>query len=240
MIVIFLMSAVALISNKVFNAFTNDNKRIESDAASEAESLVWMGYLRKNFYVSLLDAESPPELPVLHKVEFNESGLKTVRYDYQLASKLYDLSTIFQIKNKCTPVPASLQANLPTINRNYLAKIMARLGASPACVNDLASLDCGPGQTVSAQLIPETGPNVLQYFPQISRNNSSWKKQNSQPIAGMVCVVKNAYDYMHVQMFSATFDLNFFDNPDKTSALRWSIKKMIFPPPSNGNSQYVR
>jgi hypothetical protein len=238
MLAVGIMSIVAALSVQVFQFISMASRNIEASANSQQETILWMSSIRKHFYVSLYDKLAPPSKPQLTRVEHLIAGNKAVTYSVKLDNAAEIPTTIFKIDNQCVDAPLTLAKLLPKMDREYLAQVMDKLKALPECRTDLTPLDCEPGQTIFAHY---SGPNnKLPNFPILPKQAGSSSKASAAAVVGMVCVYKNTADYTFVQMMFGTIDQRQQKPENLASSIKWDIRKMILPPPSNGNSQYVR
>ncbi|MBF0443318.1 MAG: type II secretion system protein [Oligoflexales bacterium] len=237
MVAVAIMGIVLTFGVKSLNLFSRVSKNLEASAASDMESMLWMSNIRKFFYVSLFDEQAPPNKVTITRTELFQGGKRTIRYDIKTDDVNELPTTIFTITNKCVDVPKNVETLLPKMNSTYLSQVMDQLKAYPGCRTELTSIDCSQGQSLYAEFA--AAGQRTRNFPLLPPSGKPWRNIGDYPVAGMVCINKNAYDYTLVQMMVATIDQRHLNEKDRSLGLSWKIKKMTIPPPDMGNSQYV-
>ena len=238
MIALAIMSIVGVLSSQTYTFVKSLSRNIEATASSQEETILWMTSIRKYFYLSLYDKLAPPSIPTITRTELDIAGNSSVKYEIRLVNASDIPTTLFTITNRCVDVPPSMTKVLPKMDSAYLVGIMQGLKAFAGCETDLTPLDCRAGQSIFAEF---SGANAsLHYFPVMPKQGSSWSNASGSAVVGMVCIIKTTYDYTFVQMMFGTIDQRHQKDQIRDKAIHWDIRKMILPPPSNGNSQYVR
>jgi prepilin-type N-terminal cleavage/methylation domain-containing protein len=235
MVTVAIMSVVAVMMAAGFNIINKSKIQMQARMSSDQESTIWLGFMRKNLNISLLDETAPATSPKLTKYDVNDGGSRGVKYVFYLEDKSEIRHEILSILNRCVPSPPKVSSLIPQLKDTYLGSALTKLGADPGCVSHLTSLNCEAGKSVVSELSIATQNGKKHFYPAILGTTAPRMFTFENQIAGMVCVLQTPQNYLLVQMVAATLRQDKFGN----DPMRWTLRKIVIPPLNNGNNQYL-